>query len=105
MSLEELQALSVGELIKLMEEEEVLCYGDNWYLSIMSLSAGEQAERWKQKDSGNKAKQHVLKILINGGYGVFGNKEHSFYDPRVAELVTAAGRYILSEMQHKEEGL
>ena len=58
-----------------------------------------KAERLKQKDMGNKAKQHALKILINGGYGVFGNREYSFYDPRVAELVTAAGRYILSEMQ------
>jgi DNA polymerase elongation subunit (family B) len=59
-----------------------------------------KAERLKQKDLGNKSKQHALKILINGGYGVFGNKDYSFYDPRVAELVTAAGRYILSEMQH-----
>jgi DNA polymerase, archaea type len=59
-----------------------------------------KAERLKQKELGNKAKQHALKILINGGYGVFGNKDYSFHDPRVAELVTAAGRYILSEMQH-----
>jgi DNA polymerase I len=59
-----------------------------------------KAERLKQKDLGNKSKQFALKILINGGYGVFGNKDYSFYDPRVAELVTAAGRFILSEMQH-----
>lgn len=58
-----------------------------------------KAERLKQKDLGNNAKQHALKILINGGYGVFG-REYSFYDPRVAELVTAAGRYILSELQY-----
>ena len=59
-----------------------------------------KAERLKQKDLGNNAKQHALKILINCGYGVFGNREYSFYDPRVAELVTAAGRYILSELQY-----
>jgi DNA polymerase elongation subunit (family B) len=56
-------------------------------------------ERFEQKDLGNKAKAHALKILINGGYGAFGEKEFSFYDPRVAELVTATGRYTLSEMQ------
>ena len=37
-----------------------------------------KAERLKQKDLGNKAKQHALKILINGGYGVFGNKDTHF---------------------------
>lgn len=59
-----------------------------------------KAERLRQKDLGNKAKQHALKILINGGYGVFGSADYSYYDPRVAELVTAAGRYILSKMQY-----
>jgi len=62
-------------------------------------------ERFEQKKAGNKAKQYAFKILINGGYGVFGEKEFSFYDPRVAELVTATGRYTLSKMQKiaKEE--
>jgi DNA polymerase elongation subunit (family B) len=59
-----------------------------------------KAERLKQKDLGNKSKQHALKILINGGYGVFGSGDYSYYDPRVAELVTAAGRYTLSKMQY-----
>jgi DNA polymerase elongation subunit (family B) len=56
-------------------------------------------ERFEQKKLDNKAKAHALKILINGGYGAFGEKEFSFYDPRVAELVTATGRFTLSEMQ------
>jgi DNA polymerase, archaea type len=56
-------------------------------------------ERIIQKDQGNHAKQYVLKILINGGYGVFGNEHFKYYDPRVAELVTAAGRYMLTQMQ------
>lgn len=58
-----------------------------------------KAERLRQKDLGNKAKQHALKILINGGYGAFGSKDFDYYEPRVAELITAAGRYILSQMQ------
>jgi DNA polymerase, archaea type len=56
-------------------------------------------ERLKQKKLGNQIKQLALKILINGGYGVFGNYYFKYYDPRVAELITAYGRYTLSKMQ------
>ena len=56
-------------------------------------------ERLRQKKLGNQVKQLALKILINGGYGVFGNRYFKYYDPRVAELVTAYGRYTLSKMQ------
>ena len=56
-------------------------------------------ERLKQKRLGNQVKQLALKILINGGYGVFGNRYFKYYDPRVAELVTAYGRFTLSKMQ------
>jgi DNA polymerase, archaea type len=41
----------------------------------------------------------ALKILINGGYGVFESKYFKYYDPRVVELITAYGRYTLSKMQ------
>jgi DNA polymerase elongation subunit (family B) len=66
-------------------------------------------ERLKQKVLGNKSKQMALKILINGGYGIFGHHQNNYpyYDPRVAELVTAAGRYMLSQMQdtaHRDYG-
>jgi hypothetical protein len=37
----------------------------------------------------------ALKILINGGYGVFGDNRYDCYDPRVAELVTSLGRQAL----------
>jgi DNA polymerase I len=37
--------------------------------------------------------------LINGGYGVFGNRYFDYYDPKVAELITAFGRYTLTKMQ------
>jgi DNA polymerase I len=55
-------------------------------------------ERLKQKKLGNNVKQLALKILINGGYGVFGNHYFKYYDSRVAELTTAFGRYTLSKM-------
>jgi DNA polymerase elongation subunit (family B) len=56
-------------------------------------------EMLKQKSLGNQLKQLALKILINGGYGVFGSKYFKYYDPRVAELITAYGRYTLTKMQ------
>jgi DNA polymerase, archaea type len=57
-------------------------------------------ERLHQKKLGNKAKQLALKILINGGYGVFGHTKFKYYDPIVAELVTTYGRYTLTRMQN-----
>jgi DNA polymerase I len=56
-------------------------------------------ERLKQKKLGNNVKQLALKILVNGGYGVFGNHYFKYHDPRVAELTTAYGRYTLARMQ------
>ena len=56
-------------------------------------------ERVKQKNLGNQVKQLALKILINGGYGVFGSRYFKYHNPRVAELITAYGRYTLSKMQ------
>lgn len=56
-------------------------------------------ERLKQKKLGNRVKQLALKVLINGGYGVFGSQYFKYYDPRVAELITAYGRYTISKMK------
>ena len=56
-------------------------------------------ERLKQKKLGNNSKQLALKILINGAYGCFGFPAYAYYDPRVAELITAYGRQTLSKMQ------
>ena len=58
-----------------------------------------KAERIRQKQLGNDTKQQGLKILINGGYGLFGNPEFKYADIRVAELITAYGRYTLNQMQ------
>jgi len=56
-------------------------------------------ERINQKKAGNKVKQLALKILINGGYGVFANDYFKYHDKRVAELITAHGRYTLNIME------
>ena len=56
-------------------------------------------ERIRQKELGNSEKQLALKILINGGYGVFGSRFFKYRDLRVAELITAYGRYTLTKMQ------
>jgi DNA polymerase I len=58
-----------------------------------------KAERVRQKHLGNEVKQLGLKILLNGGYGLFGNPFFKYADVRVAELITAYGRYTLREMQ------
>jgi DNA polymerase, archaea type len=58
-----------------------------------------RAERDRQKQLGNTIMQQGLKILINGGYGLFGDESFKYYDIRVAELITAYGRYSLSKMQ------
>jgi DNA polymerase elongation subunit (family B) len=42
-------------------------------------------------------KQLALKILINAWYGVFASRYFKYYDPRVAELITAYGIYILTK--------
>ncbi len=64
-----------------------------------------KAERIRQKQLGNNIKQQGLKILINGGYGLFGNKDFKYSDVRVAELITAYGRDILSTMQEIAKSL
>jgi DNA polymerase elongation subunit (family B) len=58
-----------------------------------------RAERVRQKQLGNMVMQQGLKILINGGYGLFGDDSFKYYDIRVAEHITAYGRYSLSKMQ------
>ena len=56
-------------------------------------------ERVRQKQLGNEEKQLGLKILINGGYGLFGNPAFKYADVRVAQLITAYGRHILHIMR------
>jgi DNA polymerase family B len=41
----------------------------------------------------------AIKAIINSGYGVFGHPYFKYYDPRVAELVTAFGRQSLTKLK------
>ena len=56
-------------------------------------------ERIKYKDSGLEVESQAIKAIINSGYGVFGHPYFKYYDPRVAELVTAFGRHTLMVMK------
>jgi DNA polymerase, archaea type len=87
------------EIIKecVVEQEYWICHKKDGALKTKLLVFRE--ERFRQKDLGNDAKQQVLKILINGAYGVFGKDYFYYYDPRVAELITAYGRYTLLKMR------
>ncbi len=56
-------------------------------------------ERIKYKKAGSEVESQAIKALINSGYGVFGHPYFKYYDPRVAELVTAFGRDTLTKMR------
>jgi len=62
-------------------------------------------ERIRYKKSGLEVESQAIKAIINSGYGVFGHPYFKYYDPRVAELVTALGRYTLTKMQAIANGL
>jgi hypothetical protein len=62
-------------------------------------------ERIRYKKSGLEVESQAIKAIINSGYGVFGHPYFKYYDPRVAELVTALGRYTLTKMQDIANGL
>jgi hypothetical protein len=62
-------------------------------------------ERIRYKKSGLEVESQAIKTIINSGYGVFGHPYFKYYDPRVAELVTALGRYISTKMQEIANGL
>jgi DNA polymerase I len=54
----------------------------------------------KKKD---KSKADALKILINSGYGVFGNEYFEYGDYRVADLIAGHGRFTLNKMKEIAE--
>ena len=45
-------------------------------------------------------KEKVIKLLMNSGYGCFGNSYFYYQDPRVAELITAYGQYTLKRLEN-----
>ena len=56
-------------------------------------------ERVRYKNEGKEIESIAIKAIINSGYGVFGHPHFKYYDPKVAEIVTALGRKTISEMQ------
>jgi DNA polymerase elongation subunit (family B) len=51
------------------------------------------------KKAGQKLKEKAMKILMNSGYGSFGNAYFEYQDPRLAELTTAFGQYTLKSLE------
>jgi DNA polymerase elongation subunit (family B) len=50
------------------------------------------------KTLGLTLKEKALKLLMNSGYGTFGQVYFKYYDPRVAELITGFARYTLDSL-------
>lgn len=55
--------------------------------------------RIQYKKEGKDLESTAIKAIINSGYGAFGHSNFKYYDPAVAELVTALGRQTLLGMQ------
>jgi DNA polymerase elongation subunit (family B) len=60
---------------------------------------GLTEQRINYKNAGLEVESQAIKAIINYGYGVFGHPYFKYHDPRVAELVTAFGRYTLNNMR------
>ena len=78
-----------------------------WYYWICKLKTGRLGEVMKDliakkidfKRQGPKLKEKAVKLLINSGYGTFGNPYFPFYDVRVSELITGFARYTLGSIK------
>jgi len=55
--------------------------------------------RIQYKKDDKSLESTTIKAIINSGYGVFGHSNFKYYDPSVAELVTALGRQTLLDMK------
>ena len=78
-----------------------------WHYWICQKQRGKFADIMKDliqrkiqyKEAGLKLKEKAMKILMNSGYGGFGNAYFEYQDPRVAELITAFGQYTLKSLE------
>lgn len=78
-----------------------------WHYWICKKKKGQLSEvmsnlmelKRTYKKSGQKLKEKAIKILMNSGYGCFGNLYFEYKDPRVAELITAFGQYTIKELE------
>jgi DNA polymerase I len=56
-------------------------------------------KRIQYKKEGKELESTAIKAIINSGYGVFGDPNFKYYDPKVAEVITALGRQTLLDMK------
>jgi hypothetical protein len=56
-------------------------------------------KRIQYKKEGKELESTAIKAVINSGYGVFGDPNFKYYDPKVAEVITALGRQTLLDME------
>lgn len=69
--------------------------------------AGERDKNGKSTADGKWASvvQSILKVFINGSYGVFGSVNFYFYQVGVGESTTAIGRYNTTHLAEKAENM
>nr|MDQ6863192.1 hypothetical protein [Thermoproteota archaeon] len=83
-----------------------------WYYWICKLRTGKLGEVMKDliakkiefKRQKLKLKEKAVKLLVNSGYGTFGNPYFPFYDVRVSELITGFARYTLGSIRKSLTG-
>jgi DNA polymerase, archaea type len=61
-------------------------------------------EKDKASKEGNYARRSAWKIIINSGYGIYGDTSFPWYDYRLAESITGWGRYYLKQLIDIAEG-
>jgi DNA polymerase elongation subunit (family B) len=79
-----------------------------WHYWICQKQRGKFADIMKDliqrkiqyKESGVKLKEKAMKILMNSGYGGFGNAYFEYIDPRVAELIPHMVSTLLSHWKN-----
>ncbi|MHC1604856.1 MAG: DNA polymerase II [Candidatus Methanofastidiosia archaeon] len=60
-------------------------------------------ERSLAKKRNESTKQFAIKIIMNSIFGVLGNPNCRFYNPKIANAITSFGRYILKKTSKKVE--
>ena len=78
-------------------------WGTYWICQKQCGKLGQTMKDLLQRKEDYKAKgltlkEKALKLLMNSGYGTFGQVYFKYYDPRVAELITGFARYKLDSL-------
>jgi len=73
-----------------------ICRKQRGKLSKIMEDLLQKKEEYKAQ--GLTLKEKSIKLLMNSGYGTFGQVYFKYYDPRVAELITGFARYTLDSL-------